>query len=467
MARALGLAVGDAGLMAVGEGGLALGPSPAVAVFDLASGAVRFGQEALGACRLLPRQSASDFWARLDTEPLGPPFPEELRHADLAHGQLEWLLRQGDGRVGEVVLATGAGLTGRRLDLLLGICEALALRVVGVVDGALAACSAGFPGERLLHVELGQRGVSVSEIRQGASLVRERVALVERWGRDAVVDAQMRGAADEFVRQARFDPLHDAATEQALFDALPRWLEALEREGSLAAVLRAGEREVEAALTRERAASWTARFAEELLQQVSVLKHAGEPTGVLVSAQAARLPGLLPRLAGVRGVEVAVLPVHAAAAGALRALDAVRAAPGALRLVTRLPRPEAPEASVGGAAVMLKPPEAPRPQPVGRRPTHLLLGSEAHAITAEPLVLGTAPPPGARRLPLGGETAGVSREHCRFFESAGQAVVEDLSRWGTYLNGERVAGRAVLSVGDRVRVGSPGVELTLIASGEA
>jgi pSer/pThr/pTyr-binding forkhead associated (FHA) protein len=44
-------------------------------------------------------------------------------------------------------------------------------------------------------------------------------------------------------------------------------------------------------------------------------------------------------------------------------------------------------------------------------------------------------------------------------------VVEDLSTWGTFVNGERVAGRAVLAAGDRVRVGSPGIELVLIASG--
>jgi pSer/pThr/pTyr-binding forkhead associated (FHA) protein len=43
--------------------------------------------------------------------------------------------------------------------------------------------------------------------------------------------------------------------------------------------------------------------------------------------------------------------------------------------------------------------------------------------------------------------------------------VEDLSTWGTFVNGERVSGRAVLAPGDRVRVGSPGVELLLIASG--
>jgi pSer/pThr/pTyr-binding forkhead associated (FHA) protein len=90
----------------------------------------------------------------------------------------------------------------------------------------------------------------------------------------------------------------------------------------------------------------------------------------------------------------------------------------------------------------------------------------AHAITAEPLVVGTAPPAGVRRLRLEGETAGVSRAHCRLFESAGEAVVEDLSSWGTFVNGERVQGRVVLAAGDRIRVGSPGIELVLIASGE-
>jgi hypothetical protein len=166
-------------------------------------------------------------------------------------------------------------------------------------------------------------------------------------------------------------------------------------------------------------------------------------------------------------VEVALLPVQAAAAGALRAREAIRAPGGALRLVTELPRPEAPEGTLGAGVVLLPPAPRRAPAAPARRPTHVLLDSVVHAITAEPLVVGTAPPEGARRLRLAGETAGVSRAHCRLFESAGEALVEDLSTWGTFLNGERVAGRAVLAVGDRIRVGSPGIELVLIASGEA
>lgn len=463
MTRALSLDLSDGGLLGVAEGGAVLGPSPGCALVE--GEAPLFGDEALRRSRLFPRRVASDFWSRLDAAPLGPPFPEGLSAADLVHGHLESLWRAGRAGTDEVVLAVPGVYDERQLGLLLGIAQALGMPVAGLVDAAVAAASAGFPGERLLHVDLGLRRAVVTEIRQGASLVRERVARLDRWGLDEVHDAEMRGAAAAFVRQSRFDPLHDAATEQALFDRLPAWLAALERDerATWRLPFAAGEATIE--VTRSEAEAWTARFADELSQQVSVFKRAGEPLTVLLSAHAARLTGLAGRLAAVRGVEVVLLPVQAAAAGALREKDAVRSPAGAIRLVTHLPHPQAPEGTVGGAAVILPPAAKPLPpRDPGRRPTHVLLGPVARAITEEPLVVGTAPPSPGRALRLEGETSGISRTHCRLFESAGSALVEDLSTWGTYVNGERVSGRAVLAVGDRIRVGSPGLELLLVAA---
>jgi hypothetical protein len=463
MARALSLDVSDGGLLGVAEGGAVLGPSPGCALVE-GEGPL-FGEEALRRSRLSPRLVASDFWWRLDEEPLGPPFPDGLSSADLVHGHLESLWRTGRAGTEEVVLAVPGVYDHRQLGLLLGIAQALAMPVAGLVDAAVAAASAGFPGERLLHVDVHLRRAVVTEVRQGASLARERVARLDRWGQDEVHDAEMRGAAAAFVRQSRFDPLHDAATEQALFDRLPAWLAALERNERATWRLPFAGGEATIEVTRSEAEAWTARFAEELSQQVSVFKRAGEPLTVLVSAHAARLPGLAGRLAAVRGVEAVLLPVQAAAAGALRERDSVRSPGGAMRLATQLPRPRAPEGTVGGAAVILPPVAKPLPpRDPGRRPTHVLLGPVARAITEEPLVLGTAPPSQGRSLRLEGETAGISRAHCRLFESAERSLVEDLSTWGTYVNGERVSGRAVLAVGDRIRVGSPGLELLLIAA---
>ena len=464
--RALAIEVGDGGLMALGDWGAIFGPSPAMALVE--DERLVYGAPALAACRVKPRLVASDFWARLDEDPMPPPFPPGLRPVDLVHGQLAELWQEAGARVSEVVLAVGGGCEPPQLARLLGIAQSLEIPVASLVDAAVAAASLGFAGERLLHVALGQRRAVVTEIHQGLGLVRERVARIDRWGRDEVVDAQMRGAAASFVTQARFDPLHDAGTEQQLFDSLPGWLAEIERSGATLAELDApGRRKVAAELTREQAEGWTARFADELQQQVSLLKRAGEPTCLLVSSQAARLPGLVARLRGVRGVELALLPEQAGAVGALRAREVLRGPGASLRFATRLPRPEAPQLADSDAAMLLPP--RPRPEPAhasARTPTHLLLGSVAHPITPEPLVVGTSPVTGSRCLRIEGEIAGISRTHCCFFESAGQALVEDLSTWGTFVNGERVAGRAVLAAGDRVRVGSPGVELVLIASGE-
>jgi len=72
--------------------------------------------------------------------------------------------------------------------------------------------------------------------------------------------------------------------------------------------------------------------------------------------------------------------------------------------------------------------------------------------TAEELTLGRAVAAGAAgwRLP----DRNVSRRHARFLRTGGGVQVEDLgSLTGTWLNGERIAGRRKLRVGDLVEIG--------------
>ena len=57
---------------------------------------------------------------------------------------------------------------------------------------------------------------------------------------------------------------------------------------------------------------------------------------------------------------------------------------------------------------------------------------------------------------------GLSRMHCKVYERDGRVLIEDHSRYGTYLNGTRLVDIAEGGVGDRLRLGSPGVELLLI-----
>ena len=54
----------------------------------------------------------------------------------------------------------------------------------------------------------------------------------------------------------------------------------------------------------------------------------------------------------------------------------------------------------------------------------------------------------------------VSRVHCRLTAGAGEIEVEDLdSTTGTFVNGQRVAGRTRVKAGDRIGVGRVELEI--------
>jgi diguanylate cyclase (GGDEF)-like protein len=90
----------------------------------------------------------------------------------------------------------------------------------------------------------------------------------------------------------------------------------------------------------------------------------------------------------------------------------------------------------------------------------VLQGSESdigtHVVLDKPVTLGRDP---TVELPLQDE--GISRRHCRVLSDDGKYVLEDLrSTNGTLLNGDRVAGRALLNAGDRIYLGSCVVKFT-------
>ena len=57
---------------------------------------------------------------------------------------------------------------------------------------------------------------------------------------------------------------------------------------------------------------------------------------------------------------------------------------------------------------------------------------------------------------------GVSRAHCTVVRRNGSVVIAARSTYGSFVNEERVVGNSVLTVGDRLRLGTPGVTLEMI-----
>jgi len=459
----LALEVNDVGLVALLAGASRPEPaSPGVALLDGAR--LLVGLPAAARARTRPRFANDTFWDRLDTEPVGRPFPPDVTRADLAHAHLQALREELGGAPPQTVLAVPGYWGAGALGLLLSVARAAGFPVVGLVDAAVAAASLGHPGEVLLHLDLTRHRSIVTELVQADEVVRTRVVASDRVGWRVLVEAWAETIAAQFVRETRFDPLHAGDTEQALHDALPAWLDELCIRESLPVSLAASGREYRVELTRASLLAAAAVPCRGLIELVGRLAPAGEPAALLLSGRAGRIPGLAERLRGELGLVVEELTVAAAASGALAWRERLRHAGEALPFVTRLPSGLA--AAGRGTAVA---PAAPVPAVPGdgRPPTHVLNGAVAHAIGLGELAIGTGPPAGVRSLMLRDETGGVSPHHCSVVAADGGVTVEDRSGGDTFVNEERVEGRTTLRAGDRLRLGRSGRELMLITVSEA
>ncbi|MEM7353154.1 MAG: FHA domain-containing protein [Acidobacteriota bacterium] len=492
----LALEIHDAALLAVSEAGAPPVSSPGFALYD--GGHLVTGRDALRRAREKPRFIHHRFWQDLNNEPLGRPFPHGLSAADLAHAQLSQIWQEardsaGDGAIDtapdSLLLVVPGAFDASRLGLLLGIARAAGLPVDGLVDRAVAATVAagagGGPRHKVLHLDLHLHRIVLTELETtdapaiaetlSRRVIRRGVQTDESFGGLAIQDAWAKRVAELFVHSTRFDPLYSAAAEQDLYDRLPLWLDALGSKEVIDLELGPSGRERTVELTRPDVVDAADAFYDHLRDLVLSSKHAGEEATLLLAPAAAELPGLEPRLAGLRGVTTVAQPPGTAAAGALAAHDEIRAAGDlntereggsqasggaqALPFVTRLSYEaqtstgRAPTAGMAASSVQ---------RSSASLPSHVLHEGLAYPITEVPFVLGLEI--GQQRgLELSGQTAGISRTHCHIVRRAGEVWIEDLSTYGTFVNDERVAERAVLFPGDRLRLGTPGIEMQLIA----
>lgn len=456
---ALAIELNDAGVIVLDEAHCAeeaTPPSPGIALLD--GERLVTGLSAMRRSRLKPRFVHSRFWDELDTQPLPRPFPRNMSRADLAHAHLEAIWKPVASGVDAVVLAVPGFHADRELGLLLGIARACSIPVCAMIDSAVAASAIGFSGEKLVHLDLHLHRAVATKLRRTSVLARGRVEWSDGVGLLALHDGWARLIAEIFVRETRFDPFHLAESEQALYLHLPRWLEELCHRSSTVIRLETGGKERFIELAREHVVRWAAPYYELIGRLLNSQKSPDGPTTVLLSHRLAGLPGLEERLSGDSGAQWIRLPAMAAASGALRHRERIRSVQEdeAITFVTQLPveDPIGVESPAGEAASSV----VARPVP-----THILYDAVAHPITVEPFHFGVGVPEHEPGINLAGAAAGVSRLHCRIYRRDDQVWVEDLSTYGTFVNGRRVNGKLHLSTGDRLRFGSSGIEVQLIA----
>jgi hypothetical protein len=438
------------------EPGALVHSAPGVAVIE--DGATLTGADAARRLRLRPLLAHTNFWRGLSVEPLARPSRLVRTTADIAFAQAQTLLAPYRGEREQMLLAIPAGYSREQLSLLLGVMNEAGAPVAGLVDAALAACSLEAAPARVLHLELELQHATLTVLEhtggsEGGGLKRSRYEMALRHGLLGLQQTWMQFIAEAFVRKTRFDPLHDAVAEQGLLDQLPDWLERLNDAAQLTLSMQFGERTLEIELERAQFIAAVEPHYTELVRLVQGARVAGMPIELRLSEHVARLPGLVERFRTLKDCTIQSLPHGAAALGALQYETAIARPLDALALVYQLPTPRA------ATVQQLADPES---TPAPLRPTHVLFQGRAWRVSEQPLVIGWSVESGRRALALPTSSPGVSRAHCTVVRRNGAVTIEDHSTYGSYVNDERVVGRTVLTVGDRLRLGAPGVTLELI-----
>jgi hypothetical protein len=281
--------------------------------------------------------------------------------------------------------------------------------------------------------------------------VSERANLLD------VYDLWLVAVAASMVKNTRFDPLLSLAFEQQLFASLPQVAARAAVEGRAEAVLEDGAARFAVEVDAQLFADAAQAFYRELARLARSARIAGQSTGLVLPAESRRWPGFLARVLENEQDGLVILPAGLAAVAASLQVADPAAAP---RLRRRVARITDSSVAAGIEYVSSVAPSPSRTLPV----THILYGGDSMRFPDGGLSIGTEEMSNTPHITLPRAAAGVSRRHCSLRREGEGTVLVDHSRYGTWINGARVRERAPVRPGDRVRVGTPGVEFTLISA---
>ncbi len=144
----------------------------------------------------------------------------------------------------------------------------------------------------VLHLDVQLHQAVLTELAGHGVLRRRRVEIAPRAGLKAMYAAWAQLVSEAMVRRTRFDPLHQAASEQQLYERLPAWLDALAAARVRGRRRRSGSGSYSATVRREQFTLAAEAWYAQLDDLVRGLHRADEPATLALSARAARLPAL-------------------------------------------------------------------------------------------------------------------------------------------------------------------------------
>jgi hypothetical protein len=333
---------------------------------------IQIGQEACQQACIQPRDYHNRFWYQLDQSALRRSSRAARHHADLAFKHLEHV-HKAAGAPTLMVLAIPGGFSREQLALLLGIAEACKIKTVAVVDAAVAAAANCVAPGSYKHIEIQRHRAVITDIVIDEHVTRTNIEAIDGAGFDKLMAQFVAFFADQFLAQSRFDPLHQATTEQLLYNQMPKWLELLR-----------SRREIKVHI-EYRGSRFEVRIPKDDIVAVArpiynnILDHRSLKDRCVIGSRLAAMPGFVESRTNQM-----VLPEAAVFGGCAALAERPADTKGGVRLLTQLPAAASPTIGKFLESAVQSRPDSRSSTIV---PTHVLCGANAYEITATPLYL--------------------------------------------------------------------------------
>ena len=411
----------------------------------------RFGRAALAAARGRPDEVSLGHWRELGRNETAARNVALEMHAHLRALDLKERI--------EAVVAVPADLDAAALTALRGALAAAGVDARDFVDSATVTAAAVVDRSHYVVLDAGWRSATATRVAGGVECSFEESFVSERANLLDVYDLWLIAVAAAMVKNTRFDPLLSLDVEQRLFADLPLLAARAATEGKVEAAIEADGARFAVGVDAQMFADAAQTFYRELARLARSARIAGQGTALVLPAESRRWPGFLPRLLELEQDGLVIAPAGIAAVAA-SLQTSVSESPRLRRHVARVAEHSLAADIEYVASVSTSPARA---LPV----THILFGGDSMRFPEVGLMIGTEEISNAPHIALPRAAAGVSRRHCSLRREGERTVLVDHSRFGTWINGARVRERAAVRPGDRVRVGTPGVEFTLISAAAA
>lgn len=402
--------------------------SPGYALYTADS--VVLGTQALNQSRLHPLKCSNQFWNRLSTEPLTSGNPKVRHNADLAHLHLQEI-HQFAPECSDVVFAVPENYNNEQLSLLLGIAEQCSFNAVGLVSASVAQLAplAAIGTHLYLDIHLHHSVITTLSAKQQISF--ESNVSIASCGLIHLTESWAKLISDHFIQQLRFDPQHDANTEQQLYGEIYRYLEA--PKDAMTPIIKGKQIKINRELLVEKSKLVFAEFIRAIRQQGSI-------TSIYMSDRLASLPGLL------EAVPTAIrVPENSIASACEKNKDLITSEQTTLKFINQLP------ISKSNVSAPTLATSAPLNEPT----THILCDNKAYPLNGSTIYVTTSPILKLSKSPQ-------PNASCVIKPDQNQLLLSVLDNNSVSVNHNTIKDSITLRCGDTIQVGNGSQNLAAI-----